>query len=100
MANQNSSEITIKRENKSSINAMSREITKEELAQHNKQTDAWMAIRGKVYDVTDFLRKHPGGKSSIMQGIGKDATGMFNQAHNYVDPDRAIPGKQVGVLKR
>ncbi|KAJ5698398.1 hypothetical protein N7462_000403 [Penicillium macrosclerotiorum] len=37
---------------------------------------ALVAIAGFVYDVTDFLDAHPGGKVLSM-GIGKDATAMF-----------------------
>jgi cytochrome b involved in lipid metabolism len=36
--------------------------TLEELKQHTTETDCWLAINGKVYNVTDFLDEHPGEK--------------------------------------
>lgn len=36
-----------------------------------------MIINGKVYNVTKWIPKHPGG-NVILQGIGKDATSLFN----------------------
>lgn len=42
-----------------------RPISYEELAKHNKMDDAWLAIRGKVYNVTKYLDFHPGGKFSF-----------------------------------
>jgi cytochrome b involved in lipid metabolism len=54
----------------------SRKIVLEEVAQHALEADCWMAINGKVYDVTEFVKTHPGGKA-ILQGCGKDATQLF-----------------------
>ena len=48
----------------------------EEIALHNSKDDCWFAIDNKVYDVTDFISSHPGGKS-ILEGCGKDATQLF-----------------------
>lgn len=39
----------------------------------------WMALRGKVYDVTPYLDYHPGGRHTLMMAAGKDATKMFGQ---------------------
>ncbi len=52
--------------------------SKDDIAQHNLETDCWMAIEGKVYNVTDFVGKHPGGKA-IINGCGIDATALFNE---------------------
>ena len=37
-----------------------RKVTIEELAKHRTPEDAWMASRGKVYDVSNW-HDHPGG---------------------------------------
>lgn len=39
-------------------------VSHAELAKHDRKEDAWMAIRGKVYNVTRYMDFHPGGKSA------------------------------------
>lgn len=53
--------------------------TLEEVAAHAGRESCWLAIEGKVYDVTSFVQGgfHPG-KEAILQGCGKDATELFN----------------------
>ena len=51
-------------------------ISLSEVARHGNAQDCWLAIHGKVYDVTNFIDKHPGGQA-ILQGCGKDATNLF-----------------------
>lgn len=51
-------------------------LTAAELAKHNNQTDCWLLISGKVYDVTSFIDTHPGGQA-ILAGCGQDATSLF-----------------------
>ncbi|KAJ5637793.1 hypothetical protein N7490_007672 [Penicillium lividum] len=57
-------------------------LTKEDIEQHNSRNSCWVAIRGGVYDVTDFLDSHPGGANVILRCAGKDATKEFDSVHS------------------
>lgn len=54
-------------------------FTLSQLAQHGGKDNCWLAIDGKVYDMTPFVASgfHPG-KEAILQGCGGDATELFN----------------------
>ncbi|KAL7311660.1 hypothetical protein PS15m_009395 [Mucor circinelloides] len=49
-----------------------------EVEKHNVKGDLWLAIEGKVYNVTTFAADHPGGERAIYEEAGKDATDAFN----------------------
>ncbi len=36
--------------------------------------DCWLVIEGRVYDVSEFMIRHPGGRWIILAQAGKDAT--------------------------
>lgn len=46
---------------------------------HRKSERMWIAVHGSVYDVTDFLPIHPGGKQIISTNAGKDCSGIFDR---------------------
>jgi len=73
-----------------------------DVATHNTKDDCWLAIHGKVYDVTEFIPTHPGGPA-IIQGCGKDATSMFesrpSSGTSHSETARALlPGFYIGDL--
>jgi len=45
-----------------------------ELAKHADQDSCWMAIEGKVYDLTGYLGRHPTPASVLLPWCGRDAT--------------------------
>lgn len=53
-----------------------------EVARHNTPENCWVALNGKVYDMTEFLGRHPGGRSTILAWAGKDASTFFNNVHH------------------
>ncbi len=63
------SEITSQEMPESTVQASSG-ISSSELSTHNKEGDCWVAYSGKVYDITSYLNKHPGGKSTILSTCG------------------------------
>jgi predicted heme/steroid binding protein len=51
-----------------------KEFSLEEVAKHNKKDDLWIAVKGIVLDVTNWLDEHPGGPQALFSHMGKDAT--------------------------
>ncbi|CAD8121997.1 unnamed protein product [Paramecium sonneborni] len=75
-----------------------RQITWEELAQHNTKDDLWMVIEGKVYDVTDFQDDHPGGPAILLGKGGDDATAAFHDANHSQSVFKQLETLQIGVI--
>lgn len=54
--------------------------TWEEIVEHDKRSDCWVVVHGKVYDLTNFVPIHPGGEI-IYDGAGGDCTPMWESYH-------------------
>ncbi|KAJ2979457.1 hypothetical protein NUW58_g7193 [Xylaria curta] len=52
-----------------------------EVAKHNKTDDCWVVINNNIWDVTDWLGKHPGGQQVIFDHAGGNASGAYNGKH-------------------
>jgi len=76
-----------------------REIGADEVAQHGKEKDCWVIIKGRVYDVTKFVEEHPGG-DVILDGAGIDATELFEDIGHSDDARQKMKTFQIGVLKK
>lgn len=73
--------------------------TWQDVAEHNSEASAWIAVGGTVYDVTDFVAKHPGGKELLLLCVGRDATDLFNSYHPFTAKPRAVLKKfAIGTL--
>eukprot|EP00658_Telonema_sp_P-2_P051870 TRINITY_DN3998_c0_g1_i1.p1 TRINITY_DN3998_c0_g1~~TRINITY_DN3998_c0_g1_i1.p1 ORF type:complete len:438 (-),score=94.72 TRINITY_DN3998_c0_g1_i1:325-1638(-) len=56
-------------------------FTLEEVAQHKTKGDSWLIVDREVYDVSDWIFKHPGGKDVVAGWAGQDASAGFAAFH-------------------
>ncbi|NXU71136.1 FADS2 desaturase, partial [Oreotrochilus melanogaster] len=61
--------------------AQLRFYTWEEIQKHNLRTDKWLVIERKVYNITKWANRHPGGHRVISHCAGEDATDAFQAFH-------------------
>lgn len=52
-------------------------FTMEDIATHGIKESCWIVVNGYVYDVTDYITKHPWWEA-IIEWCGKEATELFN----------------------
>ncbi|XP_070284117.1 fatty acid desaturase 2-like protein FADS2B isoform X2 [Myotis yumanensis] len=57
----------------------------QEIQRHNQETDQWLVINRKVYDVTSWADRHPGGRRVLNHYAGEDATDVFRAMHLELD---------------
>lgn len=76
-----------------------------EIARHNVRTDCWLLINNKIYDVTAYFGKHPGGASTIAADCGKESTvsydtyGSGSGSGHSGRADSLLAEYLIGVLK-
>jgi L-lactate dehydrogenase (cytochrome) len=62
------------------------------------KSGAWIVIKGKAYNFTDFARNHPGGGELLLKNNGKDATAEFEASHPVDIISRTITPEQYEVM--
>nr|WDA53423.1 delta(8)-acyl-lipid-desaturase [Erycina pusilla] len=58
-----------------------RYISSKELEKHKSPSDLWISIHGKVYNITNWIKIHPGGEIPLLSLAGQDATDAFIAFH-------------------
>ena len=74
-------------------------ISAAEVAKHNKEGDAYVIIRGCVYDVSHFLQDHPGGVDILLDETGKDATASFDSVGHSEAAKSTLAGFFMGIAE-
>ena len=52
-----------------------------QVSERNSAAECWVVIDGGVYDLTQWIRSHPGGSGAILNLCGKDGTSSFTSQH-------------------
>lgn len=75
-------------------------ISLSEVSTHATAASCWSAVAGDVYDLTDWIGKHPGGSSVIKAICGRDGTASFNGQHSgQRQPEEILASYKIGTLK-
>ncbi|KDE04486.1 hypothetical protein MVLG_05053 [Microbotryum lychnidis-dioicae p1A1 Lamole] len=61
---------------------MGKTFSAAEVNKHKSAESAWTIVDGGVYDVTEFLEDHPGGKKILLNSCGKDSSDSFWKFHS------------------
>jgi len=67
-------DVTDIQSNKQHMKQPLKHYTFEEIGQHKSKDDLWMVAKGRVYDVTEFLKLHPAHLERIWKNRYKDVT--------------------------
>lgn len=74
-------------------------ITSAEVSKHSTPTSCWSSINGNVYDLSNWINRHPGGAGVIKTLCGKDGSSMFNNQHGGQSrPANELSGFKIGKL--
>ncbi|KAB2067266.1 hypothetical protein ES319_A09G215300v1 [Gossypium barbadense] len=52
-------------------------FTLAQVSEHNTPKDCWLIINDKVYDVTKYLKDHPGGDEVLLSATGTNLGSIF-----------------------
>ena len=79
---------------------MSRKISEDEVAKHNKEGDCWIVIDGAVLDVSNYMKEHPGGSDLLKNESGpdKDATAAFEDAEHSSKAKKLMKDFKIGEI--
>jgi cytochrome b involved in lipid metabolism len=55
--------------------------TASQVKKHNKPADCWSIVNGRVYNLTGYISRHPGGSARIIGMCGKDGSSAYSGQH-------------------
>ncbi|XP_011505918.1 PREDICTED: cytochrome b5-like isoform X2 [Ceratosolen solmsi marchali] len=73
-------------------------FTHAEVALNNTADKLWTIIHHNVYDLTDFLVKHPGGIELLLDQGGRDATEPFEDVGHSTDARKMMEPYKIGEI--
>jgi len=73
-------------------------ISMDEVKQHKSEGDIWTVLKGRVYNISPYMKFHPGGEDMLMKASGKDCSALFNKYHAWVNAEFLLEKCLVGFL--
>lgn len=80
---------------------VAKSYSKATVAKHHTASNCWTIVDGKVYNLTKWVAKHPGGRKRIIRMCGKDASAAFHSEHSSGSRAGSVVLKryQIGTVK-
>ncbi len=76
-----------------------KKLTMADVAARATAASCYSVVSGRVYDLTSWISKHPGGEKAILGICGKDGTSAFTGKHGGQEgPETALGGFLIGTL--
>lgn len=74
--------------------------TMADVSAHKSSGSCWGAINGSVYNLTEWINRHPGGPDAIVNNLcGTDGSSTFNRKHgNFAAAQSALLLLKIGKL--
>ena len=70
-----------------------------QVSARNSAAGCWVVIDGGVYNLTQWIRSHPGGSGAILNLCGKDGTSSFTSQHGgQARPSSTLDGYYLAPL--
>ena len=75
--------------------------TWQEIVKHTSPEDTWVysSRTGFVYDITEWLPKHPGGRRALLMAAGRDITYLLEANHLQNNPWSVLEKYKIGCIK-
>jgi fatty acid desaturase len=84
--------------NKAAKTKALKKYTMKQVAEKSTREELWVSIDGRVYDLTKFVDRHPGGPLVIENMAGKDCTDAFMNYHQARVSKTMLPPFLVGEV--
>ncbi|PON74243.1 Nitrate reductase NADH dependent [Parasponia andersonii] len=59
-------------------------ISMKEVKDHRTEGSMWTVLKGRVYNISPYMRFHPGGVDMLKKAVGKDCTALFSILFSYI----------------
>lgn len=71
----------------------------DEILRHDQAGDFWVVFRAGVYDVSEWMYRHPGGAEILIEAWGQDATEFFESIGHTSEAYLLTEAFKVGVVR-
>lgn len=68
------------------------------VAQHNTASDCWVTAGNNVYNVTSYIKAHPGGQSNITRYCGADIGAAYTAQGHSANAGNIFASYKIGTI--